>query len=69
MDRGRSLLAELGNEALPAASSRVHLYPCDLADLNQVRRFIADFKAASSRLDLLTSNCSRDCLTERAPFR
>lgn len=55
MDRGQALLEELERETPLAVSSKVHLYECDLLDLSQVHRFIANFKAASNRLDLLVS--------------
>lgn len=60
MGKGQALLREL--EALTstaAVARRIHLYPCDLADLSQVRRFLAEFKAASDRLDLLISTRAR----------
>lgn len=72
MNRGQALLRELGGEASMALSGKVHLYECDLLDLNQVRRFIADFKTASNRLDLLISkeitSFPRDCLPDADPL-
>lgn len=51
--RGREAAAEIGREVPGAATEVMRL---DLADLDSVRQFAADFEASHDRLDLLINN-------------
>jgi NAD(P)-dependent dehydrogenase (short-subunit alcohol dehydrogenase family) len=53
--RGESAVREIKKET-PNAS--VHLMVCDLASVNSICRFIEDFKAGHSTLDLLLNNAA-----------